>query len=534
MGREALNPLFFVPCSQKHSMNTLLMILDGWGIGTDPAVSAIAQADTPFMDKLLREQPHSTLRTDGAYVGLPEGQMGNSEVGHMNIGAGRIVYQNLVRIDRAIEAGELAQNEVLRDALRVAKSGKRLHLMGLVSDGGVHAHLRHLQALCRIAHESGLPEFFVHAFTDGRDTSPTGGISYLRDLQATLDETGGTLASITGRYYAMDRDERWERIQKAYAALTQGAGTRTDDPLAALQESYEAGVTDEFVEPIIQINEQNEPVATIQPGDVVLCFNFRTDRCRQLTQALVRESFPEHDMEPLDLHYVTMTRYDAAFRDIPVLFDEIELTNTLGEVLEKAGKTQVRIAETEKYPHVTFFFSGGREMPFTGEKRLLCPSPKVATYDLQPEMSAFDIRDAILREWETETPNFICLNFANPDMVGHTGVMEAAIQACQTVDRCAEAVVNRAVEKGYAVLIIADHGNADCMKTPEGKPHTAHTTNLVPCVLVNAPYKNISAGKLGDIAPTILKLMDIPIPSEMEGAALLENPVSEPLNEPHA
>lgn len=504
-------------------MNTLLMILDGWGIGPDPEVSAIAQAQTPFIDHLLETYPNSTLRTDGNFVGLPEGQMGNSEVGHMNIGAGRIVYQNLVRIDKAIEEGALAQNPILLDAFERAKSGEsKLHFMGLVSDGGVHSHLRHLQALCQMAKSHQAGEFFVHAFTDGRDTSPQGGIHYLSELEATLSETGGKLASITGRYYAMDRDKRWERIGKAYKALVHGEGAYTETPLKALEDSYAAGVTDEFIEPIIT-TVNGQPMAKVEEGDVVLCFNFRTDRCRQLTQALVLEAFPEQDMKPLKLHYLTMTRYDANFTGIPVLFEDLELNNTLGEVLEKAGKTQLRIAETEKYPHVTFFFSGGREAPFEGESRLLCPSPKVATYDLQPEMSAGDIRDSLLKHWETHTPNFICLNFANPDMVGHTGSMEAAIQACQTVDSCAKAVIERALEKDYAVLVIADHGNADCMRTPEGEPHTAHTTNLVPCILVNPPEgcRQIRDGKLGDIAPTILRLMEVDIPSDMSGQVLV-------------
>ncbi|MEM6298764.1 MAG: 2,3-bisphosphoglycerate-independent phosphoglycerate mutase [Bacteroidota bacterium] len=504
-------------------MKTLLMILDGWGMTQNPDVSAIAQAKTPFFDRLWAENSHTTLRTDGLFVGLPEGQMGNSEVGHMNIGAGRVVYQNLVRIDRAIESGELAQNKVLQEALgKVKNTEVKLHFIGLVSDGGVHSHLRHLKALCQIAEEAEVGDFYVHAFTDGRDTAPTGGLDYLDDLQETLEDTGGSLASVTGRYFAMDRDKRWERVQKAYAALVNGEGAAFQNPLDGVKASYEAGVTDEFIEPIITVDEAGNPIAKISENDVVICFNFRTDRCRQITQVLMQEDFEAHDMKTLPLHYVTMTRYDANFKNVPVLFDEIELKNTLGEVLEKHGKTQIRIAETEKYPHVTFFFSGGREEPFEGECRIMCPSPKVATYDLQPEMSAMDIRDGILKALDTDLADFICLNFANPDMVGHTGDMAAAIKACETVDSCAKVVIEKAIEQDYAILVIADHGNAETMKTPEGKPHTAHTTNPVPCILVNAPEgSEIKEGKLGDLAPTILELMDVPVPAEMTGEILL-------------
>ncbi|MGF1532742.1 MAG: 2,3-bisphosphoglycerate-independent phosphoglycerate mutase [Bernardetiaceae bacterium] len=498
-------------------MKTLLMILDGWGIGPDPEVSAIAQAHTPFIDHLLDTYPHTTLRTDGLFVGLPEGQMGNSEVGHTHLGAGRIVYQNLVRIQRAIDTGELSQNAVLQDAFERAKAGAKLHLIGLVSDGGVHAQLTHLEALCRLAADAGIPEFFVHAFTDGRDTAPQSGIGYLTQLQKTLEATGGQLATVVGRYYAMDRDQRWERIQIAHQALTQGIGTLSQDPLLALQHSYDQGITDEFVQPIITADTPR-----IQSGDVVICFNFRTDRCRQLTQALAREVVGQ--MQPLDLHYLTMTRYDATFTDIPVLFEDQDLSDTMGEVLAKHQKTQLRIAETEKYPHVTFFFSGGRETPFAGEERLMCNSPKVATYDLQPEMSAFELRDSLLDYWDRHTPDFVCLNFANADMVGHTGVMSAAVAACQAVDTCAEAVIERALQKGYTILVLADHGNADCMRTPEGKPHTAHTTNPVPCILVQPTptYTHLRSGKLGDVAPTLLHLMGLPIPAAMDGEVLVE------------
>jgi 2,3-bisphosphoglycerate-independent phosphoglycerate mutase len=502
----------------------LLMILDGWGLGTNPKVSAIAHSKTPYINSLFEKYPHSKLEASGLAVGLPAGQMGNSEVGHMNIGAGRVVYQDLVKVNKAVEEKELDKNQVLVDALNYAKANnKSVHFMGLLSDGGVHSHIEHLKGLCTIANNNGLKNVFVHAFTDGRDTDPKGGTAYLKDLQNHLSKTTGKIASVIGRYYAMDRDKRWERVKLAYDLMVKGIGEKTTDPIAAVQKSYDANVTDEFIKPIIVVDGNQKPLTTIQEGDVVLCFNFRTDRGRQITQALTQQDFPEQDMKKLKLYYVTMSNYDDSFKDVKVIFDKDNLENTLGEIVSKAGKKQIRIAETEKYPHVTFFFSGGREEPFPGESRLLCPSPKVATYDLKPEMSANDIKDKIIPELEKREPDFICLNFANPDMVGHTGVFEAAIKAVETVDKCNEAVTETARKNGYSIIIIADHGNADIMINDDGTPNTAHTTNLVPCILVDDNYKGkLKSGKLGDLAPTILTLMGVPIPKEMTGNVLID------------
>lgn len=495
----------------------ILLILDGWGIAKDKSVSAIDQADTPFMDRMFKEYPHNTLQASGLAVGLPEGQMGNSEVGHMNIGAGRVVYQDLVKIGNAVKNGSIAQNSALTEAINYAKENdKPIHLIGLVSDGGVHSHIDHLKGLLSTFYGQGFDNAYVHAFTDGRDTDPKGGVDYLRDLQHHMADTTGTLATITGRYYAMDRDNRWERVKLAYDALVKGEGKRVQDPLRAVEESYLEGVTDEFIKPIICADVK------IQEGDVVLCFNFRTDRGRQITQALTQQNFPEQGMKKLNLHYVTMTNYDDSFEKVNVMYGKDNLEKTLGEVLEANQKKQIRIAETEKYPHVTFFFSGGREEPFEGEKRILCPSPQVATYDLQPEMSAYDIRDKILPELKAKSADFICLNFANPDMVGHTGVFEAAVQACETVDTCTEAVVNTALANDYLSIIIADHGNSDMMVNPDGTPNTAHTTNLVPFIVVDKEFKgSLKSGKLGDLAPTILKFMGVDVPEEMTGDVLI-------------
>ena len=501
----------------------LLMILDGWGIAKDPRVSAIDKANTPFYRQLLNTWPHSHLEASGLAVGLPEGQMGNSEVGHMNIGAGRIVYQDLVKINQAVKLRELDSNPVLLEALdKAKKAGASLHLIGLVSDGGVHSHIDHLKGLCTIASEKGLSNVFIHAFTDGRDTDPKGGKMYLEDLQAHLNKTGGKIASVIGRYYAMDRDNRWERVKLAYDLLVHGTGQKASDAIAAVTQSYAEGVTDEFIKPVVVTDSTGAPLTTIKNGDVVICFNFRTDRGRQITQALTQQDFHEQNMYKLQLHYVTMTNYDDTFTGVQVIFDKDNLNNTLGEVLSRNGKKQIRIAETEKYPHVTFFFSGGRENEFDGESRILCPSPKVATYDLKPEMSAADIRDAIIPELQKQSADFICLNFANPDMVGHTGVFEAAVKAVETVDQCNAAVTEVAVKNDYAVIIIADHGNADMMINPDGTPNTAHTTNLVPCILVNGPDGvKMKDGKLGDLAPTILELMELTKPAEMTGDSLL-------------
>lgn len=502
----------------------ILMILDGWGLGSNPEVSAIAKASTPFIDSIFEKYPHSRLEASGLSVGLPEGQMGNSEVGHMNLGAGRIVYQDLVKINNAVKDGSLGEEKVLIDAFNYAKNNnKKVHFIGLVSDGGVHAHINHLKGLCSIAKEQNLEDVFVHVFTDGRDTDPKSGLGFVKDLQDHMNSTTGKVASLIGRYYSMDRDNRWERVKLAYDLLVKGEGEKTKDVIEAIQKSYDNDVTDEFIKPVIVANDDDKPLALVEEGDVVICFNYRTDRGREITQALTQKDFPEQEMKKLDLYYVTMTNYDDTFEGIKVIFDKDKLKNTLGAVLEKAGKTQIRIAETEKYPHVTFFFSGGREEPFDGEKRLLCPSPKVATYDLAPEMSAFDIRDKIVPELKEKSADFVCLNFANPDMVGHTGDFDAAVKACETVDKCAAEVISTALDNGYATIVIADHGNADVMINEDGSPNTAHTTNLVPCVLVDNDYKGtLKDGKLGDMAPTILELIGVKQPEEMTGESILK------------
>lgn len=501
----------------------ILIIMDGWGQGQVPSADAIAHSKTPFVSSLYAKYPHSTLITCGEDVGLPEGQMGNSEVGHLNLGAGRIVYQELQRINVAIRTGELAGNQVLQDTLSYAKDNdKALHLIGLVSDGGVHSHITHLKALTQIAKDKGLTKVFIHAFTDGRDTDPKGGLPYMEDLVAHLKTTVGEVASITGRYYAMDRDKRWERVKLAYDAMVHGTGTPTQDVVTAIKTSYAEGVTDEFIKPIVTTDAQLNPIATIKEGDAVLCFNFRTDRCREITQVLTQQAFPDFGMQPLALHYTTMTEYDKTYKGVHVIFENDNLQNTLGEVLEANNRSQIRIAETEKYPHVSFFFSGGREKEFQGERRLIVASPKVATYDMQPEMSAFEVTDTIVPEIESKSADFICLNFANADMVGHTGIWEAAIKAVETVDTCVEKVVTAALKNDYTVFLTADHGNADFMINNDGTPNTAHTTNLVPYFLISNDFKGaVKPGKLGDVAPTILTLMGLPIPQEMTGNILI-------------
>lgn len=501
----------------------ILVILDGWGVAEHPEASAIAKANTPFIDDLFEKYPYSVLEASGKAVGLPEGQMGNSEVGHMNLGAGRIVYQMLERINIAIGKGELKEKKPLTDAFQYARdNNKKVHFLGLVSDGGVHSHIDHLKGLCSAAADAGLENVFVHAFTDGRDTDPKAGSSYLKDLEQHMNNTTGKVATVTGRYYAMDRDKRWERTKMAYDALVKGEGRKAESAVEGIEQSYAEDVTDEFIKPMV-VTQQQKPVATIEEEDVVICFNFRTDRARQITLALTQKDFPEQDMHPLDLRYITMTMYDETFKGIDILFENEEVTMTMGEVLSNHGKQQIRIAETEKYPHVTFFFNCGREEEFEGEKRIMCPSPKVATYDLQPEMSAYEIRDKIVAELKKQEADFVCLNFANPDMVGHTGVFEAAVKACETVDECAKDVITTARENGYAAIVIADHGNADCMVNPDGTPHTQHTTVVVPCVLVDDEYKGgLKNGKLGDISPTILQLIGIEQPKEMTGESLLD------------
>lgn len=502
----------------------VLLILDGWGLAPQPQYSAIAQARTPFMDALYQQYPHSRLAASGLAVGLPKGQMGNSEVGHMNLGAGRVVDQSLVRINKAIASGAFYANQALLAAFAYAQTHqKAVHLMGLVSDGGVHAHWDHLKALCQAAQDQGVERLFVHAFTDGRDTAPQSAGQFLSTLEAHLPITTGQLASVIGRYYAMDRDQRWERTQVAYDALVHGQGTRTSAWRKALQQAYAQGITDEFLQPIVLTDHAGAPRACLQAGDVVICFNFRTDRSRQLTQVLTQAASPRAAMRSLKLHYLTMTVYDARFQGVQPLFAQEVLQNTLGEVLSKQGKRQLRIAETEKYPHVTYFFSGGRESPFPGEERILCPSPPVATYDLAPAMAAPAITEKVLPVLAQQSVDFICLNFANADMVGHTGVFDATVQACEVVDQCVAQVVNKALAKGYAVLIVADHGNADKMYDAQGNPHTAHTDHLVPCIWVaqqaRGPWK---AGKLADVAPTILQCMGLPVPWAMSGQPLFK------------
>ena len=500
--------------------------MDGWGHGTQPGRSAIAAANVPFVKSLYENYANTELITHGEDVGLPDGQMGNSEVGHLNIGAGRIVYQELLRINIAIRDGLLAQNPRLLDTIRYCVSAdKPLHLMGLVSDGGVHSHTSHLRAICDIAMSNGLPkdQLFIHAFMDGRDTDPRSGLQVIRNLQGFLDTTGGRIASVIGRYYAMDRDNRWERVKLAYDLLVNGQGTPTKNIFESIQKSYNQDVTDEFIMPIICTDSQNQPLATIQKGDAVLCFNFRTDRCREITKALTQQDFPEQGMKKLDLHYTTMTVYDHSFQGLSNIFDNDDLTMTLGEVLSNNSKTQLRAAETEKYPHVTFFFNGGRETAFTGEVRIMEPSPKVATYDLQPEMSASPLADKVSGYISTHLPDFICLNFANPDMVGHTGVFAAVVKACETVNDCVQKVVNTCLAQGYTVLLTADHGNADYMINDDGSPNTAHTKNLVPLFLIDKEFKpTLHRGRLSDIAPTVLKLMNLPQPALMTGKALYE------------
>lgn len=500
----------------------VLIILDGWGYGKQDQSDAIHQAHTPVFDSLIEKHPHSTLVTDGENVGLPKGQMGNSEVGHLNIGAGRVVYQDLVKINKAIASGEFAKNPTLISALQNAKAeGRNVHFMGLVSNGGIHSHQEHLYALSDICKQIGLAEFFIHAFTDGRDTDPHSGKQFLSDLEDHIRGNGGKLVSVIGRYYAMDRDLRWERIKEAYDLLIEGKGKGSEDLIEAVQESYDEGVSDEFIRATYLKDLAGNPLGRVQQKDLLICFNYRTDRCRQIVRALSQESFPEAGMKPIDIDLITMTTYDENFKGIEVLFKKDNLKNTLGEVISKAGMRQIRIAETEKYPHVTFFFSGGREQAFKGEKRIMIPSPKVATYDLQPEMNAEEVCQKILLEIDKSETDFICLNFANPDMVGHTGVFSAIKQAVEKVDNCLGRIVNRATANDYSLLIIADHGNADCAVNPDGSPNTAHTTNPVPVILIDPDQKDIKAGKLADVAPTILKLMGVEKPEEMDGKVLL-------------
>ncbi len=498
------------------------MILDGWGTSPDPKVSAIDHANTPYIDSLYTHYPNASLRTDGLHVGLPDGQMGNSEVGHMNLGAGRIVYQDLAKINIAVKNNTLKEESVLLDAFRYAKKeNKNVHLLGLVSDGGVHSHIDHIKGLLDAAHSYELKDVFLHAFTDGRDVDPKSGKTHIKNIQDYMSKTTGKLASIIGRYYAMDRDKRWERVKLAYDLLVNGIGESSIDALDSIQNSYDNDITDEFIKPII-LQENGVSVATINDEDVVIFFNFRTDRGRELTEMLSQKDMHEYNTHKLSLHYVTMTNYDENFEGINVIYNKDNITETLGEIISKAGKTQIRIAETEKYPHVTFFFSGGQEEPFKGESRILRNSPKVATYDLKPEMSAFELRDALVPELQKGDVNFVCLNFANGDMVGHTGVMEAAIKACEAVDQCVKDIVTTALDNQYSTILIADHGNCETMINPDGTPHTAHTTNPVPFILIDSDQIQINDGVLGDIAPTILDLMGIEKPKAMTQDSLLK------------
>ena len=506
----------------KDKKRLILMILDGWGIGDKGKGDVIYNANTPFMDKLMQKYPNSQLLTCGENVGLPDGQMGNSEVGHLNIGAGRIVYQDLVRINKAIRDNSIAKNEELVKAFTYAKqNNKAVHFIGLIGSGGVHAMSHHLFKLCDLTKDYGLDKVYVHSLTDGRDTDPKSGLEFTRELIEHLSKSNGKLASLIGRYYTMDRDKRWERIKLGYDLMVKGIGKPSRDILKSIQESYDEGITDEFIKPIVMVDENNKPLATIKPGDVVICFNFRTDRLRQITTALTQKDFPEYGMKTMDLYYLTMTRYDDSFKNVRIIYDKQNVDMTLGEVISKTGRKQLRIAETEKYAHVTFFFSGGREEKFENEERILIPSPKVATYDLQPEMSAPLVADAVVKELNKKELDFICLNFANGDMVGHTGVYEAIKKAVETVDKCVEKVITAAQNNGYDALIIADHGNADFAINPDGTPNTAHSLNPVPCIYVGNDYKNIENGILADVAPTILKIMNIDIPSQMEGKILV-------------
>lgn len=506
--------------SEKKAM---LVIMDGWGLNPDPTTSAIAAANTPFIDSLYQTVPNTTLLTFGDHVGLPDDQMGNSEVGHMNLGAGRIVWQDLLLIQKKIESKEFFSNPTLLSAFEHARSGnKALHLFGLVSDGGIHSHIDHVKALIQMAADNGVKKIFVHAFTDGRDTDPKSGLSFILDLETFIADKPCKIASVCGRYYAMDRDKRWERVKKAYDAMVSGIGKPFSKASEAIALSYDEGVTDEFILPAVMTDDNGKPFGIIEEGDVVISFNFRTDRCREITEVLTQTDKPEFSMKKLSLYYVTMTIYDEKFKNVEVVYGKDCISNTLGEVIANAGKTQLRMAETEKYPHVTFFFSGGREVPFEGESRIMMNSPKVATYDLQPEMSAFLLKDALIEKMKQDAPDFICLNFANTDMVGHTGVFEAGIKAAETVDTCVQEVVKQALSQDYTVFLTADHGNADLMVNPDGSPNTAHTKNLVPLFVIDNHYKGVvKKGKLADIAPSILHVMGIPIPSEMTGEILI-------------
>jgi 2,3-bisphosphoglycerate-independent phosphoglycerate mutase len=500
----------------------LLMILDGWGIGDKSKSDIISLANTPYFDDLLKNYPHSQLRTDGENVGLPEGQMGNSEVGHLNIGAGRIVYQDLVKINRAVRDNSISTNSVLNEAFKYAKENKvSVHFIGLVSDGGVHSSQVHLHKLCDLTKNAGLDKVYIHAITDGRDTDPKSGKGFVKELLDHLKKSNGKIASLIGRYYTMDRDKRWERVKIGYDLMTAGIGTNSKDLLETMQKSYNDGITDEFIKPVVMVDDNNHPIGLIKDKDVVICFNFRTDRLRQMTTVLTQNDMPDYGMQTMDLYYLTMTRYDENFTGVHIIFDKDNVKNTLGELIQNSGKKQLRIAETEKFAHVTFFFSGGRDEEFLNEKRILIPSPKVATYDLKPEMSVYEVADALVTELKKQDHDFICLNFANGDMVGHTGIVDAITKAVEAVDENLKKVVETAKTNGYSVMIIADHGNADYAINPDGSPNTAHSLNPVPCILIDQDYKTIKNGILADIAPTLLTLLEMDIPNEMTGHILV-------------
>jgi len=501
---------------------TLLMILDGWGIGDGSIADVISQVPTPNLTFFKKNYPNSRLHASGEDVGLPDGQMGNSEVGHLNIGAGRVIYQDLVKINMECKTGAIKKNGVLIEAFSYARDNdKQVHFFGLLSDGGVHSLDKHLYSLCDMTMDYGLKEVFIHGFGDGRDTDPRSGRGYIKNLLEHLKISNGKVASFIGRYYAMDRDKRWERIKVAYDLIVDGKGAPATDILEAMQKSYDEGVTDEFMKPIVIVDAKGEALGKLKAGDVVVFFNFRNDRAKELTIALTQKDLPEFGMKTMPLHYCTMTPYDATFKGLHIIYPKENANNTIGEVLANAGKTQLRIAETEKYAHVTFFFSGGREEVFKNEDRIMIPSPKVATYDLQPEMSAYGVRDAVIKAINSEKYDFICLNFANGDMVGHTGVYDAIKKAVAVVDECAGAVANAARSKGYDVLIISDHGNADKSLNEDGSPNTAHSLNPVPSILISDDYKSIKEGILADVAPTLLTIMGVPIPKEMTGKVLV-------------
>tara|TARA_B100000965_G_C19569206_1_gene748269 strand:+ start:440 stop:1954 length:1515 start_codon:yes stop_codon:yes gene_type:complete len=500
---------------------TALIILDGWGHGHNTAENAIYNAKTPFIDSLYKTYPNCEIKTDGVHVGLPKGQMGNSEVGHLNIGAGRIVHQDLLKINQEIKSNKIRENKIIRECIeRAKKTNKPIHIMGLFSNGGIHSHIDHLKVLCEIAIENHIKHIFVHAFTDGRDSDPKGGKDVIKEFLNYTKNKNISIASVIGRYYSMDRDKRWEKTSLAYEMLVHGKGQHTQDILKEIENSYKSGITDEFILPIVNTNNDHQPIATINPADILICFNFRSDRCRQLVAALTQINIPQYNIYSINLSLYTMTKYDESFEGINVLYPKRNIKNTLGETLSKSGVNQLRIAETEKYPHVTFFFSGGQEKEFNLEKRIMIPSSKVATYNLKPEMSAREVTEACIKELKQNIPQFICLNYANPDMVGHTGDIQAVIKAIETIDHNLKKLVQNALKKDYEIIITSDHGNAEKMKNNDGTPNTAHTNNKVPLFILNNKIKKLSNGRLCDIAPTILKIMEINQPTEMTGEPL--------------